>query len=203
MKTQVSVLAITALGAAASMFAPAAQACGFPDIVGGRISQSQLAVTRMQARQVSHALSSMQRVSARPASRPSRSIVGMWHFTYVSLGNGDMGIPDGTVLDDGYQTWHGDGTEITNSGRPPMTQSFCTGVWDRSGGDYRLNHFALSWDPTGTQFVGPTNIREMVSVDTSGNAIEGEFTIDQYSPDGSTVVAHLGGTMSGQRVTVD
>ena len=43
----------------------------------------------------------------------------------------------------------------------------------------------------------------MVSVDSSGNAIEGEFTIDQYSPDGSTVVAHLGGTMSGQRVTVD
>lgn len=203
MKTQVSVLAITALGAAASMFAPAAQACGFPDIVGGRLSQSQLAVTRMQARNVSHALANLNRELSRPSLRPGRNIVGMWHFTFVSLGNGDMGIPDGTVLDDGYQTWHGDGTEITNSGRPPMTQSFCTGVWDRSGGDYRLNHFALSWDPTGTQFVGPTNIREMVSVDTSGNAIEGEFTIDQYSPDGSTVVAHLGGTMSGQRVTVN
>ena len=203
MKTQVSVLAIAALGAAASMFASSAQACGLPDIVAGRFSQGQFAVTKMQARQVSHALANIDRRSPQAAPRSGRPIVGMWHFTFVSLGNGGMGIPDGTVLDAGYQTWHADGTEITNSGRPPMTQSFCTGVWDRSGGSYRLNHYALSWDPTGTQFVGPTNIREMVSVDASGNAIEGEFTIDQYSSDGSTVVAHLDGTISGERITVD
>jgi len=38
-----------------------------------------------------------------------------------------IGIPDGVPLDDGYATWHSDGTEIMNSGRVPKTGSF---VWE-------------------------------------------------------------------------
>ena len=37
-------------------------------------------------------------------------IVGFWRVTWVSKGTPD--IPDGTVLDDGFQQWHSDGTEI-------------------------------------------------------------------------------------------
>lgn len=196
-------VAIATLAVAGAVFAMPANACGLPDVVSGRLSQNLLAKTKSQATQVAHALHSMERGSSPHARRPGRNIVGMWHFTFTSLGNSEYGIPDGTILDAGYQTWHADGTEITNSSRPPMTQSFCTGVWDHADRDYRLNHYALSWDPTGTQFIGPTNIREMLKVDASGNAISGTFSIDQYSPDGGSIDMHLDGTVSGERITVD
>ncbi|HET7131791.1 MAG TPA: hypothetical protein VFJ95_06060, partial [Gammaproteobacteria bacterium] len=86
------------------------------------------------------------------------SIVGLWKIQFLSKHN--AGIPDGTVLDDGYATWHADGTELMNSSRPPVTSSFCMGVWKKTGrSTFQLNHIALSWDPTGTTFVGPANIR--------------------------------------------
>jgi len=129
------------------------------------------------------------------------AIVGMWKVQFVS--EGTTGIPDGTVIDSAYAQWHSDGTEIMNSGRPPITSSFCLGVWKRTGGaTYKLNHFALSWDPTGTVFVGPANIREDVTLDNNGNTFSGTFTIDQFDTNGNTL-AHIAGKISAQRVTPD
>src|SRR5262249_45668976 len=64
------------------------------------------------------------------------SIVGLWQFSLVSTITTDL--PDGTqihpgdTVDAGYVTWHSDGTELMNSGRPPMTGSFCMGVWKQT-----------------------------------------------------------------------
>jgi hypothetical protein len=130
------------------------------------------------------------------------SIVGLWKFTFVAKGT--TGIPDGTVLDAGYATWHGDGTELMNSSRPPKSGDFCMGVYKPTGhSSYALNHVTLSWDPTGSFFVGPGSIHELVTVDPSGNAYSGTFTIDQYAQDGTTVLAHLAGTVSATRITAD
>lgn len=150
-----------------------------------------------------------QRVLAAAASQPSslggefgaRSIVGLWKVTLVSKGT--LGIPDGTVLDSGYATWHSDGTELMNSSRPPQSQSFCMGAWKQVGHVYKLNHFALSWDPTGTTFVGPANIRQSVAVDRSGNRYAGTFVTEQFAEDGTTVLARLMGTVEGTRITAD
>jgi hypothetical protein len=128
-------------------------------------------------------------------------IVGMWKVQFVS--EGTTGIPDDTVIDSAYAQWHSDGTEIMNSGRPPITSSFCLGVWKRTGkSTYKLNHFALSWDPTGAVFVGPANIREEVTLDDSGNSFSGTFTIDQFDTNGNTL-AHIVGKITAQRVTPD
>jgi hypothetical protein len=130
------------------------------------------------------------------------AIVGLWKFSFVSKGS--KGIPDGALIDAGYVTWHSDGTELMNSGRPPMTGSFCMGVWKPLGHDtFKLNHIALSWDPTGTVFVGPTNIREIVSVNRNGDSYTGTFTLDQYATDEKTVLAHVQGTVAATRVTAD
>ena len=84
------------------------------------------------------------------------SIVGLWQITFTSKDT--PGIPDGTVIDAGYATWHADGTEIMNSGRPPITGSFCMGVWKQVGrSTFKLNHRALSWDTSGMNFVGPAS----------------------------------------------
>lgn len=130
------------------------------------------------------------------------SIVGFWQFKFVSKDS--SGIPDGTVVDAGYAQWHSDGTEITNSGgRSPLTGNFCLGVWKKTArSTYKLNHFALSWDPTGSSLIGPANIREDVTVSHDGKTFTGTFTIDQFDQSGN-LLAHVGGVVSATRITVD
>ena len=123
------------------------------------------------------------------------TIVGLWRVQLL--------LADGTVFDSGYATWHSDGTELMNSGRPPMTGSFCMGAWKLTNqGTYQLNHIALSWDSTGTVFVGPANIRETITVDPSGNTYSGSFTLNQYDANGN-LLAHFAGKVVAQRITAD
>lgn len=141
-----------------------------------------------------------QPASFQPANQPADPIVGLWQVDLISEGND--GIPDGTVIDAGYSQWHSDGTEILNSSRVPATGSFCLGVWKKTAqNSYKLNHFALSWDPNGN-FVGPANIREQVSVDRASKTYSGTFTLDQFDTAGN-VLAHLTGNVSATRINVD
>jgi hypothetical protein len=149
-----------------------------------------------------HARSSVDATSLPNFNAPGNvgSIVGYWRFAWTA--------PDGvTGIDWGFQQWHSDGTELTNSGgQLPATGNFCTGVWEQAGrGAYRLNHWAMAWTVPGTDpadFVGLINIRELVSVDRTGNSMSGTVTLDLYQPDGTTFVAHLAeGTVSGERIT--
>ncbi|HZX92453.1 MAG TPA: hypothetical protein VFE67_17575, partial [Rudaea sp.] len=95
------------------------------------------------------------------------AVVGYWRFAWTA--------PDGvTGIDWGFQQWHSDGTEITNSGgQLPATGNFCTGVREQAGrGAFRLNHWAIAWNLPGTDpsdLAGLINIRELVSVDRTGN----------------------------------
>ena len=52
----------------------------------------------------------------------NNGIIGFWKVKFLSEGN--AGIPDGTVLDNGFAQWHSDGTEIMNSSKPPVTSRF-------------------------------------------------------------------------------
>jgi hypothetical protein len=128
------------------------------------------------------------------------AVVGFWKFTFVSRNN--PGIPDGTVLDAGYAQWHSDGTEIMNSSRPPATQSFCLGVWKKTGpSSFKLNHFALSFDLSGNS-VGGSNIREEITVEHGGDKYTGTFTIDAFDVHG-VHVRHIAGDVTGERITAD
>jgi hypothetical protein len=127
-------------------------------------------------------------------------IVGFWKFQFVSQGS--TGIPDGAVVDNGFTQWHSDGTEITNSFRPPSTGNFCLGVYQQTGSStYSLNHFALGWDPLGN-FIGPVQIREKVTLSHNSNQFTGTFTIEQFNPAGN-VLAHVQGQVTGTRITVN
>jgi hypothetical protein len=119
-------------------------------------------------------------------------IVGLWHIQFT--------LDDGTVIDDGFATWHADGTELMNSGKPPITSSFCMGAWKQTGPfSFSLNHFALSWDETGKNFIGPANIRETVTVDRRGNNYTGHFTITQYDTNGKNL-GGPSGNVKGTRI---
>jgi hypothetical protein len=112
-------------------------------------------------------------------------------------------VDQDTWLDDGYATWHSDGTEIMNSGRPPITGNFCMGVWEQTrGGTYKLNHFGLSWNAAGTMLMGPANIKEQVVLDRSENNYSGTLMINQYDTS-NHIVMTITGLVTAQRITVD
>jgi hypothetical protein len=134
------------------------------------------------------------------------SVAGMWNFQFLSEGNGSHTppIPDNALLDFGYQVWHSDGTELTNSGgHNPATQNYCMGVWGKTGfNSYELNHFALEYDGTTGMVNGVANIREQITLSPSGQSLSGTFTVDAYDVKGNKV-DHIGGSLTATRVTVD
>jgi hypothetical protein len=221
-KIVVVVLAV----AFASAFVPVASAkCG-PSLGVGPSSAKPMFAPRPQSnvlRPVSYTVSSAAVVrddDRAIESDGNDSIVGLWSVTWTSKGNENnpapFNPPDGAQLDAGYVQWHSDGTEIMNSERDPATGSFCMGVWKRSGpSTYKLNHFALSWDATGTScppsaqpgatgcFEGLTRVHQEVTVDRTGQHYHGTLTIDQYDPSGAHVLFELKGIVSADRITAD
>jgi hypothetical protein len=123
------------------------------------------------------------------------SIVGLWKVTFTA---------GGTMIDWGYAQWHSDGTEIMNSGgRAPATGNFCLGVWEKAGpSTYKLNHVALSYDAASGALNGFVSIRELVTVDHTGNKYQGWFTIDVVDPN-KNPVGHVEGDITGERITAD
>ncbi|HEX4023576.1 MAG TPA: hypothetical protein VHX52_02565 [Steroidobacteraceae bacterium] len=133
------------------------------------------------------------------------AITGLWRFTLTSDGQSPAPAPPVNVLvDSGFATWHDDGTELMNSGRAPVSGSFCMGVWKQVGAQtYKLNHWALSWiphyepgqtnswitNPDGSsvggvdeafQYFGPTNIQETLTLARDGSRYTGTFKLTQY-----------------------
>jgi hypothetical protein len=185
------ILGIVSLGMA---FVPRAAAqCAFPGLNATTAGPSQAFESEARVAPAS--------VTENSEAQGSRGrIMGFWKVKFVS--ERTPGIPDGTVVDNGFAQWHSDGTEIMNSSRAPATGSFCLGVYEKSGpSSYDLNHFALSFDPAGN-FVGPAQIREQVTLDRKADRYDGTFTIDQYDASGNPI-AHITGKVHGTRISVD
>jgi hypothetical protein len=130
------------------------------------------------------------------ASATTDPIVGMWRVQFLSGGN---------IIDQAIVHWHSDGTEMMNSSRNPDTQSFCMGVWENVGGStYKLNHYAISWDPTTstTEPLGLGSIRESVKLAKDGLSFTGTFAINQYDESGN-LLATVSGTITGYRIDVN
>ena len=134
--------------------------------------------------------------------RDDPTIVGTWKEHWIS--EGSAGIPDGTEVDAGYSQWHSDHTEENLSGlRSPLTGNVCYGEWEKTGPNtYRMNHFGISYDPTGQVLVGPARIQQWLTLEDGGQKTFGKFTIDQYNEAGN-LLAHLQGKIIGTRVTME
>lgn len=127
------------------------------------------------------------------------AIVGLWKF--------QMKV-DGNPFDFGLVIWHDDGTEVTLSGgRNPTIGDVCMGAWQQVGrSKFTLNHLGLAW--AGGAYLGVAHIRQLVTVDPTGNSFSGTFTIEQYADstadpfDESTPpIATISGSITGTRVT--
>lgn len=202
MNTRLTVVMLTAMGLIAVAASPAADACGFGEGTSWSSTHWSLPQGGAPAMKAAASVAPSLEASSINPLQSLEPITGMYRFTFVAQGN--KGIPDGTQLDQGFAVWHADGTEIMNSGRAPRTQSFCMGVWAQTGPrSYQLNHWAMSWDSTGTVYVGPTNIQESIKLDLAGNSYSGSFKLIQYSPDGNTAQGSVFGVVSATRIRAD
>jgi uncharacterized protein (DUF2147 family) len=205
-------IVIAALGVSATTLSTKANACNITDYRSTSSfhwslprtlpNSAAAAMVEVSAASQASAAANSAAASAGNLLQQLEPITGLWHFTLTSKNN--PGIPDGAQLDAGFVTWHADGTELMNSGRAPPTSSFCMGVFRHTSVyGYKLNHYALAWDPTGKVFVGPVNIREQLQLDRSGNAYTGSVAITQFAADGTTVLANISGNVSARRLTPD
>jgi hypothetical protein len=122
--------------------------------------------------------------NGRDDERDSAAIVGLWKFE-MRVDSDQPPFRKGDLFDYGLATWHDDGTEIMFSGgRPPNAGDVCMGAWRQLGRNrFKLSHIALGLalgGPGVGTYIGPTAIRELVSVDPSGNSYTGSFTLTQY-----------------------
>jgi hypothetical protein len=140
------------------------------------------------------------------ASGRSPSIVGMWNFQFISMGNTthNPSIADGTELNWGYNQFHSDETEILNAGaRSPAQQNFCLGVWQKTGDfTYQVNHFALNYNATTGALVGKIIVIETITVSPGGTAFSGTFVENVFDTTGKQT-DQLTGQVKAQRITVD
>lgn len=140
------------------------------------------------------------------ANGKSPTIVGMWSFQFISMGNmsHNPSIADGAELLWGYNQFHSDKTEILNAGtRSPAQQNFCLGVWQKTGEfTYQVNHYALNYNPTTGALIGKIIVIEMVTVSPGGTAFSGTFVETIFDPTGKQT-DQLSGQVRGQRMTVD
>ncbi len=130
-----------------------------------------------------------------PASRDVHpgSIVGLWKVDFNS---------GGQTVDQAFEIWHGDGTEVLNDTTPPAEGNVCFGVWTQSGPrTFRLKHPSWAFDPAGN-LVGTVMIRETVTLTNDGNRFHGTATVEFFDLAGNSQGSEQG-TISGTRVEVD
>jgi hypothetical protein len=149
---------------------------------------------------------SLVRELSNAATAQSPSIVGMWSFQFISMGNTTHNpyIADGALLNFGYTRFHSDETEILNAGaRSPAQENFCLGVWQKTGNfTYQVNHFALNYDATTGTLLGRIIVIETVTVSPGGTALSGTFVETVFDTKGN-MTDHLTGQVTAQRITVD
>jgi len=131
-------------------------------------------------------------VSAAQDDATAGSIVGLWKTMFIS---------GGTVVDQGFDQWSSDGTEILNDDPPPSTGNVCLGVYVKSGSVYKLKHPSWTYDASGN-LTGTAVIREQLALLPGGNGYAGTFAISFYDLSGNNV-GNVAGTVAAQRITVD
>ena len=97
--------------------------------------------------------------------------MGLWNVTFYSAG---------AVVDQAFDVWHSDGTEILNDFTNPIEDNVCLGVWVQTGPQtFKLKHPSWTFDTSGT-LTGTAYIVETVTVGPGGNEYAGPYTVYLY-----------------------
>jgi hypothetical protein len=125
-----------------------------------------------------------------PAVEPS--IAGFWYMRTFA---------DGQLVDDGFDMWLADGTEILNDTTAPSSGAVCLGVWTKTAPfTYELKHPSWIFDDTNTTLIGVVIIYEKVVLDPGGNSYSGTVTINAYDLAGNVLNTEQF-DLTGERMT--
>ena len=127
-----------------------------------------------------------------PERGANASIVGLWKTTFTS---------GGEVVDQAFEVFHSDGTEMMVDTAPPASDNVCVGVWAATGQGVKLNHPSWTFDDKGV-LNGTAAIKMNLTLDPHGSSFTGTFTVDVFDLAGNTLV-HLTGTVAAKRITAD
>jgi hypothetical protein len=119
-------------------------------------------------------------------------IAGLWNVTFTS---------GGQVVDQGFDLWNSDGTEILNDTPAPASGNVCLGVWTRTGQTFKLKHPSWTFDSNGN-LNGTVIIREKITLDPRGQNYYGMFILNAFDLHGNPLYS-VTGQISAQRITVD
>jgi len=123
------------------------------------------------------------------------TIVGLWDVKFIS---------DNQIVDEGFDQYHSDGTEILNDIPPPATGNVCLGVYMKNGAfGVKLRHPSWIYDPTNTMVIGRATILEQITVDRGGRSFKGAFTIQFRDLAGNSLGPDFSGQLRGDRITPD
>lgn len=121
------------------------------------------------------------------------TIVGLWDVKFIS---------NGEVVDEGFDQFHSDGTEILNDTPPPATGNVCLGVYKLPATtSIKLKHPSWIYDPTNTFVIGRATILEQINLDRGGNIFTGTFTIQFRDLSGNPIAPDFSGQLRGDRIT--
>jgi hypothetical protein len=123
------------------------------------------------------------------------TIVGLWDVKF---------IVDGQIVDEGFDQYHSDGTEILNDSVPPITGNVCLGVYAKTGAStLKLRHPSWIYDATNTIAIGRATILERVTLDRFARSFKGTFTIQFRDLAGNQLAPDFSGQLRGDRITPD
>ncbi|MGA3040310.1 MAG: hypothetical protein ABSF54_05895 [Bryobacteraceae bacterium] len=131
--------------------------------------------------------------AAIPSGDSGGSIVGLWFVTFSS---------GGAVVDQAFDAWHSDGTEILNDLTNPIEGNVCLGAWTQTGPQtFKLKHPSWTFDSSGN-LTGVAYIIESVTVASGGGTYEGNYSIYFYDTSGNPE-GSFQGTIKANRVLPD
>ena len=121
------------------------------------------------------------------------SIVGLWRVAFTV---------GGQIVDEGFDVWTSDGTEILNDTVAPSTGNVCLGVYQQTARrTYKLKHPSWTYDANGL-LTGTAIIGELVRIDRDGRTFSGTTTLDVYDLD-NNLLFHGEGEITAKRITVN
>jgi len=121
------------------------------------------------------------------------TIAGLWQTTFTS---------QGMVVDQAWDVWHNDGTEIMVDTSAPAADNVCVGYWEQTDPlTFKLVHPSWTFDANGN-LNGAAIFHETVQLDATANTYTGTFSVDLYDADGNQL-DHLEGEISATRFLVE
>jgi hypothetical protein len=175
MQRRITTIISGALLALSAGFAPQAAACSLPGVAPG-------VPTLKTPATLPPALTAPLNAPGAASASATAPIVGLWSVTFYS---------GGAIVDQGFDAWHSDGTEILNDVTDPIEDNVCLGVWSQAGRTFKLKHPSWTFDTTGT-LTGTAYILEAVTVSSTGNEYAGPYSISFFDTSGNPTGSFTG-----------